>query len=265
MKIWDDSGRIQWRSLIESEAVFIAALPLFGSLFVFVYEAGYFSHFNVPVDLVRVDLNRVVVAIFSILAVLSLESLLFSFVRNVLSDGVLRSALKVAIIYTLPFVVLFFMFPWVPNKWLILICLFLIFCAMVYLTPLFMKAAGKSYIERLGSEVEKEFSSVDPSPSAIKEVVVNLIFALGIVFSLGRYEAERKVDYLVLEGNMVVIRNYGDMVVLRRFDSLRREMSGDILVKKFDGGGAFSFAFKSVGPVPSPNPIYRSLMEKYGA
>jgi hypothetical protein len=257
MKLVDNTGRIQWRAVLESDTALLAALPFFGSLLAFVYEIGYFSYFNVPADLIRVDFNRIIVAMFSVVLALWVISYILVFIREELDKGPLRRALKTPAIAALTPALLLYIVPGPPERWWWVPIIFLLISGFAYVSPLLTRSGGESYIDRLRKETEEELRDTGPSSSFMKELIVFSLLAFGIVFSLGRHDAEGTVDYCVLDDGMVVIRNYGDMVIMRKFDQRRRVLSGNIVVRKFDAGQSFSFSLKAIGPLPSPNPMYK--------
>lgn len=219
--------------VLKSEGLLLALIPFVGTFIGFVFEAGYVSFYDVPISLIQIDFNRIVASTGLVFLIfmfwfkcLSATSLLYK------NKYVIIRALYEPTLMTLFFGAFAYAAPGEPNKWAILAGGFVAFSLLNFLPPAFEKRRGTRYLERLSAHLEEcETQSGRPNID-ITSLFALIFFGSTLVFGIGRSVAVEKHSYWVPEQypSMVVVEFYGDVVVLKEFDTNSREIKQRMLV-----------------------------------
>jgi hypothetical protein len=235
--------------LLRSESLLLGAIPFVGSLIAFAFESGYLSFYDVPSSLIQLDLVRVITAS----AVVTLFALVFGILMKFISlvvngDNPVRKALVRPLSAALVFLPLVFFVPKIASMWWLLGIFFLVMATLELVPPLIKKEPGKSYLERLETQLsqdkEREDSlRVDTSPAG--KIDRNFVTPLGmaffgllIVFSMGRYQAQTKDSYFVQKENpgLLFVASFGEVLVFKSFDQSTKRITRELRVLKLHEG-----------------------------
>lgn len=230
----------RFRRIINSEAIWLAAVPFIGSLVSLAFEAGYLSFYGVPVTFVHLDLPQIAAASVFVAVVVAMLAFLSEIVfATVRGEHPVRQAL------VSPLFKAFFFFPFVllgplpATKWLYFFGFALAFVVLELVPPIFSRRDG-SYLVRLAAQV-KEDRDADGKQEPLMEHVKG-IFGLTamaglLVFLIGFDYASDKGRYFVAgTGDKVMVANYGDLFVFTSFDQRTGELGTELTITKLDSG-----------------------------
>ena len=248
-----------------TQGLFLAAAPLAGYAIAFSYEAGFAAHFGVPLDLVSLDLTKVLLAIAGLL---SLGWFLF-FVFNPVSillgaaewPAPIRERVQNA--FTLVVFIAAALHVYGPSNALLggVVLVMLGMTFFHYVFPLITQRKTRGYLAKLTAQDELENRQVSVSPivrSAVQAVgplgfVLLACTALAgyVAFSLGQAKAERSEWFYCCSDttNTVLVRAYGSSLVGVRFDPTTRRLTGQLVLGTRGEGQWQTLTWKRVGPL----------------
>jgi hypothetical protein len=131
--------------------------------------------------------------------------------------------------------------------------------AAVLFGPAFLPSKGKSLNERFAEQARDQ--RVDPFTfSAFLELWISptwinwstfVVCVLGFAFLVGHGEATRKAVFLTLRESpdMVVLRNYGDLLVTAKFSRTQKTVSNELALIWVHETKRIDFRNESVGPL----------------
>ena len=143
-----------------SEGVWLAIFPVIGYALAFTYEFGYLHHYDVPADLITVELSRILVATGAALGVLGILYLWFNIPYMLFSGLPIHDPIWRCVLRTLPFVVIITVL-WITYgnqaryyRWVGLWLIFVVFLEFVF--PLLTQYKTKGYRAKLIAQEEHE-------------------------------------------------------------------------------------------------------------
>lgn len=227
---------------IQGEGFVLATIPFIGSLVAFVFEAGYLSFYGVPWTFIQLDFTRVVWASGYVVFMLLPYLMAFSFLVKLLtaSHPIFRIFL-VVLIPPLLIGALLALSPFAIHQWWwVPILLWGLLAIQFFLLPFIFKKDGGSYLDRVKADL-RDFSN-PKSPSPLSDSIdnkvlptVSLMFVLALVtFIIGKNFAKNEAEHWVLSDrpDMLMVRNYGDTVLLKRVSLSTRELTNTLEIVK---------------------------------
>ncbi len=253
------SDRMAWLS----HAFLLALLPAVCYALAFSYEAGFSSHFGMPLGLVQINLVTVVAAFFSLLGTMFVFWLLADFlvypVWTKLPEAI-RPACTVYVYFFFILVVkLLIARGPLADLWPLLLLVFL-FTLFNFLLPFLNRSDKREYREKLLSRFEEE-SRAEWSPlfqriaDSVGIDAYRLLFAilglLWLAYSTGLGNARSKKHYPVLTNALhtAVVRAYGDTFVTVLYDAESKGTSKEFGVYRAKPGSNIQFVIRDIGPL----------------
>lgn len=269
------------RSLL-TEGVIIAAASALVYMATFLYEYGFCSYFEIPANLIDPSLATILVAAGTIGTVLAsslwflgLTAPLFKAVHNkelhayryffAYSAVVSAFGILLAVIYG---------FSWPSFVWYIggFTVLALLMFGHTFLfnrhVPLAERFSEQARIQDGDPFYVTDVLKIWFGKSAVYILVV-CMSVLGIAFLIGNGEASKRDRFLVLkqEPDLVVLRNYGSVLLTARFSRESKQLSNEFVVIRLAEGERIAFTNEVVGPLkvkpgsistdsPAKAPIY---------
>jgi hypothetical protein len=259
--VTDTSG---WAPRV-TEGLFIAGATLAGYAVAFAYEAGFAGHFGVPLDLVSLDLTKVILAVAALLGLGWFLFLVFNPVSILLGAAEWPAPIRERIhnAFTAAVTIAALLYIYGPLKGLVggavLFALGVVFFDYVF--PLITQRKTRGYFAKLTAQSELENKQVSVSPivrSAIGAVGPLGFLLLGCIalvsgaaFSLGQAKAEKCEWFYCCSDttNTVLLRAYGSSLVGVRFDPTTRRLTGQLVLGTRGEGQWQTLAWKRVGPL----------------
>jgi hypothetical protein len=249
-----------------TEGVILAAAPVFGYLLVFAYEAGFCSHFGIPLEFISLNTVTVIIAALGIavtfillFAVSTFETRVFKFLYKkipFLFLGALRKAISSLLIGAIILYV-----TKAPTKyWLFLflyvLATFIVGIAVPYIT--IRRQEGKCNVSKIYERNVKE--NVDAVETYLGENVVmgiiSVLMFIGLLFvsnSTGQINAQRQDKFLIVYSvpEKVVLRIYGDNLICVPFDRERKRVTRSFVIRKMGDNPDIKLNVEMVGPLSS--------------
>lgn len=230
----------RFRRIINSEAIWLAAVPFVGSIISLAFEAGYLSFYGVPITFVHLDLPQIAAASVFVIIVIAMlgfcYEMLFAIVRG---DHPVRQALVSPLfkgLFFFPFVLLL---PLPAIKWTYLSGFVLIFVLLELVPPIFSRR-NASYLVRLSDQLKANRvaeKKEEPFTEHVKGIFGLAMMSGLLVFLIGFDYASDKDHYFETDsGDKIMVANYGDLIVFKSFDRVTGTLGTELTIMKLDSG-----------------------------
>lgn len=242
----EETGKIKWLT----EGLTLAAIPVFAHIVAFIYEVGYCNVFGLPIELIQVDIHRVLIVLGAIgsIALILFNAAHFAYMTFSGGPPWLRISIArlVPTFLILAFAALAFGFShW--KEWMILIILFITQLFFEFVFPLITQRKTKGYVNKLGAQDDMEIANdmkTIPKELVKKEggrsmlqVLLVLICSFIVSHMAGRAEALRQTDFFVVESSdWTALRFYGDRIICVRVDPKQKSFGKEIRILQMDEG-----------------------------
>ena len=252
-----------------SPAIWISIIPALAYSLAFAYEAGYAQTFHIPLQLIVITWTAVFIALFVVVGVVGpimyWANILLIFspgenpTKKFIQNPVARQFLPIVLLTPLS-AILAVIYGWsFWREWVWLIVLGGMFTAINLVWPL-LHFKEKSY----RAKIEATEKADRNAPTLLDRIArrsrkgflaaVFLVVLLGISWSVGNAQALRQSKFFVLTSspNEVVLRIYGDRLVIGEYDTTKRRLTGTITLMSLSGSGVVLRETR-VGPLkPAP-------------
>lgn len=231
--------------LIKSEGAFLAAIPFAGSLIALEFEKGYLFFFDVPINIIQLDFIRIatvsgIITFFFFIFLLLLDII----VLIVNGPHPIRRALLRPLVFGLILGVALYISPAPSIKWWSLVIIVIVAGAVDLIPPLFKRAEGETYLERLSNELSMDEKNTEAQSTKVYKLtygrqlisfVAITVFGMMMVFSIGQNEAKNQSSYWVMANDQskLLIRNYGELLVFKSFDPTSKQIGEELFLLKF--------------------------------
>lgn len=247
------------------QGIVLASVPAVAYLLAFLFEFGYASTYNIPVELISLSTTQFCIALIAIVSIVLMGFYLFNTIFKTIHlithkhpkiDRIATSWsvwIAIAIICTT-----FVHIPFRDGKWLILIFIICLAIADFALIPFIKWISSKlnendkdfqnSLKEKLPISRLEQYTGVKAS-IALTTLVVLLLGS----FFLGISEATRKDTYMVSygESSMIVLRVYDGNMIVAEFDPKTKNLDKNFSVIPV-GSSDRTFVFDQVGKLNIP-------------
>lgn len=248
-------------NFMRSEGVFLAIFPFVGYYMAFVFEVGWLDFYGVPYDLIRIDIPQLIFSSISFAFLCVLLNVVFDAMVVLFAlGGVFAQALTMPLVCSVFLGGVMLMVPGHSEKWYVLFLFFAFFSVARLLAPFCNKKYNGSYMETIRAEVsEEEVQSIARRNNYnffnLKLILAVLFFGSFTVFSLGRWWAENKVNYYVVDDDFssVMVANYGDIFIFKKIDLTLKKIGDGVIVVKLGDGKVMNLTEKKIGKLVSAN------------
>jgi hypothetical protein len=243
-----------------SEAIALSSLGVFCYLLAFVYEAGYFGAFGIPLHLIQTSIDAVFVlvvtigaALYVVYGVVNLVAMLWP-KHPIIQIKIIRVA-TVLLLVLWPGLVYGFA---AADRTSILVAVLIL---------LLLEVAWPVFVYRKRGPLAKRFEADEAAEDPTRArtllgrlqlaggplaywVVLAGYLALALAHSAGRAEATRTEDHYFIEDDpqWLVVRVYPSVIVAVPFDSASGTIQRRIMMRPFEGSG-IKLVKKEVGPL----------------
>jgi hypothetical protein len=243
-----------------TEGLLIAAVPVAGYWFAYLYELGFCKYFNLPAAFIDIGIPTVLGAILAIFVVLSLISIFAELPFTILSAlprsiGAPIRRIGFAIILMFGFAIVA---RYTLMQFMIVASIFavpLLFFHFVF--PLITERGTSGYLAKLEAHYRRDLQHESLMDIVAKKVGMSwfrLFFLLYLLsfasYFAGGYNARLQSSFMVLPGppELVVLKQFGGRVVTATFDRKTRTVSPDYRLVSFDSSLG-EFRFVRLGPL----------------
>jgi len=245
-----------------SEGIIIAIASVAAYTLTFLYEVGFLSAFEIPINLIRINLDTVLIAISSIFGFMLIIFAIANFLVMLLPESkfIQTKIIRISIIL-LPFLWKIFVYKQLGKYLIHLIIAIAIMVFLEFIVPIFQFRKKESYSEKLVADemVEYEPRSRSTLLGRIRVVLgpfgyvffIALFITAGLVYEAGRVKALTKEYFLVLgeSSNIVVLRTYNDLLICAPFNRKTKEIEQKLIFKKIVDNTDVIYVREKVGPL----------------
>lgn len=235
--------------LVLSEGILLAGASATAYLFTFQYERGFASHFGIPPQFVNVALANVLFAAVLMLGFLLLIAGVANLFISIFYPSISRHPVLLHRATTLAMVSVFAFIPaYVSGSrvfWITFIGTVVLAVCVLFLLPIFSNRKEVGYVKKIEAQARKDQSESYTSifTLAARRLGPNLPLAiwfllLGVflVESAGDSAAANQVEFLTTKplssNEMVLLRAYGDDLILAPFDRTTKLVQKSFLIVK---------------------------------
>lgn len=241
-----------------TEGIVVAAIPVMAYLLAFGFEYGFYLAYGFPQELISIDLNRVFVAgaIFLGGAVLLLVPAM-AVLALLPSEHPLAPAIAQTVSFVLAYLVFLLVYWRFDTLARILLLLLLWYLGYKFGLPLLTQRGVRGYVQkyRLHEQTREERATLFRTilrtfgPTA-GTTVVYFFIALVLSVTIGWNIAREREYYFVAPGlpERVVLRIYGDSIVLARLDRPSRQILREYTVFRRTAG-SITLREEHIGPL----------------
>ncbi len=241
-----------------SDALIVAAAPAVAYVCAYSFEAGYASHFRIPLILVSVDLQVVLLAGATLLGLYSSIAWGVFFLADRLPFRTVKAA--VSLLFWTLVVIALPVFAWALTRGhLVWRVFFLSFAALAVVgffwgavwPLLFRRSLGPGWVDRWEA-LERESSEREQRRRARRETVLRrfidlvdpdrryilhvlrLLLLLAGIYLVGALRATTETEFPVLRADppLVALRRYGDLLVTAQLDTATKKLNGNLILLK---------------------------------
>lgn len=232
------------------DSILVLFLTAYSYLISYLYSAGQYSYFNLPIFLVEVTLENIITSIFSIiifiLVIYIILNVFTQMIPNDLNIQIVKLIRKHLFLSSYCIVVIIFFWSSFgnikPDKKLLLFIgiLMLILVAFDFIKPIFSQKDIKGYQNKLIAEIEKNVQndtdyeykhSIGNLVSKHVPFILPLIFlgflSASLAYNLGIYGAHKQEVFTVINGEMIVLGSYQKRFIVKTIDSKENSLSDD--------------------------------------
>lgn len=247
-----------------SEGLIIAGIPLIGYVVAFAYELGYARYYAIPPEFISLTMTQVLIATTALLGLIIFFAQVLILVPS--SQSPVSKAFWRTSPYLIMFVAALFIFGaahW--REWIFLLGVLIFFCFMELVFPMLVHREEPTYARRLAASEQADQTvaqslAIKPVVDAVSKQAVLLFLCVAVVvyiaFLSGRGTAITQETYYVdsSKSNVVVLRFYGDTVVLHEYDSATKKLKGDLIVTKISEKQPLRLQEKKIGHLEKDTP-----------
>lgn len=244
--------------IIEKEGVLLAVIPFAGYLIAFSFEAGYSNYYDIPIRFI--DFNFITIVIATAVAILYLY-LFYLYIHFALlikkEKHVIWHVMSRIMLYLLP-----------PVFWIVFIegstvawRVFWVIAALItlyYLVPPLLSRQEKGgYWLGVKQMLNSKATHEEPRPisgknnlfESIHSVMMPVALSIIICFAIGRSYAETEKQFWVLENSpdTIMLRKYGDYMVLKKYNVKTHEIEDGVQVRRLADSGGLSIKLVDIG------------------
>lgn len=263
-KISRPQGR---KGIILSGTIALAVIPVIAYAIIFVYYAGYFSKFEIPLEFISFSLIQVFIVSGGLLllmrALLSMANLASFFILNNIIPEPIRRRLFILLPITILSLAYFLLYIGQWQKWLLFLIIAVFSYVAVFVTPILTARRIKgTYTQKLEIIDERNRQNDEKWDTLydkfIKYMGRNIIYALYyfalilfIVYNAGISSADNQKIYRVVNTTpeSVILYMTGDRMVCAPFNRKTSEVEPSFLVLNFGTNPNIIVNLEQVGPL----------------
>lgn len=244
-----------------TEGIIIAVIPILAYLVTFSYEVGYAGFFLIPQNLITLN----IINFFAVCGVLLSLFVILLWPILIYIDLVKKETNVI----TLRFVKLFPFYLWLVvnellygftlwREWILSLIIAIILSIIEFGAPLLSQRHKGSYNEKLKADLEADLKTETIFDRLLQFLgwkiylfTLIFIFMLLISYNVGRAEALKKVNFLVVDTSpeVAVLRIYGDYLICVPFDRGSREVQRSFVILNMSESFKTTLKLEKIGPL----------------
>ena len=249
-----------------TEGVILAAAPVFGYLLVFAYEAGFCSHFGIPLEFISLNTITVIIAAFGIAVTFTLLFAVSTFEMTVLRylykkiPFLFVIALRKGVSALLIGGIILYMIKAPTKHWLFLflfvLATFIVGIAVPYIT--IRRQEGQCNVSNIYERNVKENVTAFEKylgENVVMTIILVLMFvgSLFVSYSTGQIKAKGQDKFLIVHSvpETVALRIYGDNLICAPFERERKRVTRSFIIRKMGDNPDILLNVEMVGPLGS--------------
>jgi hypothetical protein len=196
----------------------IAVGSVLSYCYAYAYEKGFCDVFGIPVELIRLDIARVLIVGGLLIGVVWFCIAIFNLLPRSVFDKKVSRWLR--ILAALPFVAIVILISWDSPDWALV---YLLTFSLLVFSYLHLGGAFELRTDNPLSFVSRLAIRLDRS---LIQAAIYALFVMIIINATGRASAARKVDFLVPvdHADIVGLRIYGDTIICAKANLEKREI-----------------------------------------
>lgn len=235
--------------------ILLIAAPFIGYLWVYNYEIGFLSFYDVPKEVIDITFINILDNLLEILFLYFILIIFTFYIFNIISSNF---RLGFLLLITLYYFLIYVFVPsyFVENKlWKQFIFVTIFYLIIFILIPIIQNKKGKNIKEKLAIQDEIDDKNSLTGILANKYPIIYFLIFLTIVgtkisFFAGFKEASEKVNYMLIEEpeKFVVIRKYENLLIL----SILKEskiIENNMVFTTMNKITPIKFTSKEIGPL----------------
>lgn len=248
---------------IINEGIFIALIPVYAFLLTYLYELGYCNYFGIPRWLIEINYPNYILALLSVLAIISFSILLFITASMIVPTHI-NPLLKLKFIRN-AIIIIYYIISLYLNNFklsypLLIITLLIVFSDLVL--PLLQYRKIQGYINKLIKDEERESEVISnslygyglSSISLKTRFFIIVLFLLAtIAYFTGKHDAmDQKEFTFVNDGALryVVLRAYNNKLICGQRDGTTKQLDDNFLIIDLsDGKEKANLQNEKIGPL----------------
>jgi hypothetical protein len=245
----------------------LAAVPFVGSMIALGFEVGYLHYFDIPAEYIEVGFNRIVAATAALaIPLLLLWFYLAQVIRFFETSHPFWHVVGSSMLYALiPLIAVIFGHT-SSQELLIPLGIFLFFVGAYLLPPSLKRSATTPYWDRVRAQLAKDKKVLVEKKPSTSEAFLDILlipltvafFGMGFCGYLGYTYARAEKQRWVVdeEPQYLVIRKYGEIVVLKQYDPVTRKLIDNIELRKLGDRKALRMRKVNVGELVRPDNMF---------
>lgn len=228
----NDSEKI---SLLD-KSIMIAIFPALGYFLIYLYEVGYLTVFNIPVEFININMSNFLNMIPNILFRIINVILIWTIIENLihikdLENPIIFRMYEIFKICFCLFSLSFFYYDPIPMRISIVKATIMIYVA-IFLWPLIAKYKTKGYRDKFLEQINESNETYSKTLKWYHtkkigliniKMIIYFIFISSGIFLSGTTEAMIRTDYYKVNDN-IVIRIYNDVIICCEYDSKSKKI-----------------------------------------
>jgi hypothetical protein len=244
-----------------SEAAIITTVSVIAYSIAFLYEAGYFSVYNIPLHLIQVQLDTVLIVLLTLSSVFLTLFFLINFITTIWPESwvIQIKLLRICLILIFPLWRLL-LYGWESKDWLLYFIPLFIIILLEFILPLITYRKKKSLKEKFEAD---EIAESKPRSKTIFGRMQSFLGPIGyatiLIFFLlckmsydagiAKAHTQKKYYFLNDSTDTLVIRVYKDMIIGVKYNNVKKNINSSVILNKIGGNQPIELLFKNVGPL----------------
>ena len=249
-----------------TEGVLITLVPLLGYTIAFAYQSGIALYYGVPLELVKISLPQILIAVTSLVAIAMVLFMLSDAIYQLFPEGVIQNIIIRRILMYSPLFLLLAVFlclfdrHWKEWGWIVLIILVGVYDD--FLRPLILQRSKPTYIAKIQAQWDVDSQSrylisvvFRKYGTSNTRLIMFLVLLVTLSYSVGRSAAMRQTTFYIDEANTntVLLACYDDTLIYSTFEPTNRMLSSSIEIRRLSDALAIRLNKKNIGGVLIPN------------
>jgi len=252
-------------SLLLDGGILISLVTIITYILVYSYEYGYCHFFNIPVNLIEINLTSIFIIGSALLFVFYLIFTVCWLVSIIIYKPSVPKYINRMIIFNLPIllIVLGYVISYgkIQKEQYVYLGVILFLAVFTLIFPLITQRKTKGYFNKLNKQEEHEAKLDKEIPSLMTKVVrlvprelfyllFYLFISIAVAYNHGDASAMKQTDFTVIKSQpeMVILKKYGDNFIIAKYDSKNKSVANEFSIMNIADSNT-EFKLEKIGPL----------------